>query len=239
MNINSRSKPLINIQSPVSKLFDQWASTHRAKNMAEGHQPLIDALLEELTSELDNLGSILDLGCGTGAFLAQAAASGFSETYGIDASPKMIATAQKTAPKAEIKLEDFTQLPWSSSSFDNVITIEAIYYCPEPLLVLQEVVRTLKPGGRFDLIIDYYEESQGTLSWSEGLGFEITRLSTVQWMSLATTAGLERLRDRRIINKNSTALERNWQPSVWYPTKEDYCNYLNDGALWITSHSPL
>ncbi len=58
MNTNSQSKPLINIQSPVSKLFDQWASTDRAKNMAEGHQPLIDALLEELTSESDNLGSI-------------------------------------------------------------------------------------------------------------------------------------------------------------------------------------
>ena len=237
MNANNQSEPLINTQFSVSQLFDQWASTNRAKTMAEGHQPFIDALLQELTSESDSLGSILDLGCGTGAFLAQAAASGFSQTYGIDASPKMIAIAQKAAPEAVIKLGDFTRLPWATSSFNNITTIEAIYYSPEPLLVLQEVVRTLKPGGRFDLIIDYYEESKGTISWSEGVGFEITRLSIKQWMSQAATAGLERLRDRRIVVSNQATLE-NWQPSVWYPTKEDYYNYLNDGALWITGFSP-
>ncbi|MDJ0745214.1 MAG: class I SAM-dependent methyltransferase [Xenococcaceae cyanobacterium MO_167.B27] len=237
MNANNQSEPLINTQFSVSQLFDQWASTNRAKTMAEGHQPFIDALLQELTSESDSLGSILDLGCGTGAFLAQAAASGFSQTYGIDASPKMIAIAQKAAPEAVIKLGDFTRLPWATSSFNNITTIEAIYYSPEPLLVLQEVVRTLKPGGRFDLIIDYYEESKGTISWSEGVGFEITRLSITQWMSQAATAGLERLRHRRIVASEGATLE-NWQPSVWYPTKEDYYNYLNDGALWITGFSP-
>ena len=224
------------MQSSVSKLFDQWASTDRANNMAQGHQPLIEALLEDLTSNSDNLNSILDLGCGTGAFLAQAAASGFAKTCGVDTSPKMIAIAQKNAPTATIKLGDFTQIPWASSSFDNIVTIEAIYYCSEPIQVLQEVVRTLKPGGRFDLIIDYYEESSGTLSWSEGLGLNITRLSIKQWLSLAKTAGLERLKERRIITSDRETLEENWQPSVWYPTKEDYRNYLQDGALWITGY---
>ncbi len=224
------------MQSSVSQLFDQWASTDRANDMAQGHQPLIDGLLEDLNITSDNLNSILDLGCGTGAFLAQAAASGFAETYGIDTSPKMITIAQKNAPTAEIKRGDFTQIPWSSSSFDNIVTIEAIYYCSEPILVLQEVVRTLKPGGRFDLIIDYYEESSGTLSWSEALGLEITRLSTKQWLSLAKTAGLERLKEQRIIPSERATLEQNWQTSVWYPTKEDYRNYLQDGALWITGY---
>ncbi|HHP7232832.1 MAG TPA: class I SAM-dependent methyltransferase [Xenococcaceae cyanobacterium] len=229
---------MINYQSNVSQLFDRWASTDRATKMAEGHQPLIETLLAELISESDNLGSILDLGCGTGAFLAQAAAAGFSPTYGIDAAPKMIATAQKNAPAAELKLGDFTQLPWADSSFDRVITIEAIYYCVEPLVVLQEVVRTLRPGGRFDLIIDYYAESSGTRSWSQGLGLEITRLTTMQWQSLAATAGLEKLKARRIVLSEAATLAQNWQPSVWYPTQADYQNYLNDGAFWLTGDKP-
>lgn len=236
MDNNNQPEPAINIESSVRQIFDRWASTDRAKNMAQGHQPLIEALLGELVSDSDSLGSILDLGCGTGACLAQATGVGFSETYGIDTSPKMVATAKKNAPKAKIELGNFLQLPWSSSRFNNVVTIEAIYYCLEPLVVLKEVVRTLKPGGRFDLIIDYYEESSGTLSWSKGLGLDITRLSSSQWISLVTTAGLKKLQSRRIIVPNQSALINNWKPSVWYPTKEDYFNYLNDGALWITGY---
>lgn len=224
--------------SHISDLFDQWASTDRAQQMALGHQPLIDALLADLAPTINPQASLLDLGCGTGAFLAQAAAAGFKRTCGIDAAAKMIATAQGNAPAAELQVGSFTDLPWPPSSFSHVITTEALYYCAQPLMALQEVARVLRPRGRFDLIIDYYQDSSGTASWSEGLGFEITSLSTDQWTALAADAGLESLQTRRILRPHAKRDLNRWEPTVWFPTVESYRDYLRDGALWITGFDP-
>ncbi len=232
------SQEISSLPSPqVSQLFDQWASTDRAQKMALGHQPLMEALLAEI-AEPSSGAVLLDMGCGTGAFLAQAKASGFEHTCGIDAAPKMIEVAQHNAPGADVKVGNFTDLPWPTSSFDNVTTMEALYYCLEPLAALQEVRRVLKPGGRFDLIIDYYQDSTGTASWPEGLGFEITDLSAIQWVELLAEADFERISNKRILRPENKGVPDNWKPSVWFPTQNSYLAYLKDGALWLTGYLP-
>ncbi|MGB7412960.1 MAG: methyltransferase domain-containing protein, partial [Thermosynechococcaceae cyanobacterium] len=237
-NMDRSQSPVSSAPAHISDLFDQWASTDRAQKMATGHQPLIEALLADLAPTINPQACLLDLGCGTGAFLAQAAKAGFRRTCGIDAAAKMIATAQDNAPDAELQIGSFTDLPWPSSSFSHVITIEALYYCAQPLTALQEVARVLSSGGRFDLIIDYYQDSSGTASWPEGLGFEITCLSAEQWTALATDAGLEALQTRRILRPQAEPDPNHWEPTVWFPTLESYRTYLKDGALWITGYGP-
>ncbi|MGF1603850.1 MAG: class I SAM-dependent methyltransferase [Thermosynechococcaceae cyanobacterium] len=230
--------PVTEAPAHISDLFDQWASTDRAQQMAIGHQPLIEALLTDLAPTINPQASLLDLGCGTGAFLAQAATAGFTCTCGIDAAAKMIATAQANAPHAELQIGNFADLQWPALSFSHVITIEALYYCAQPLKALQEVTRVLRPRGRFDLIIDYYQDSSGTSSWPEGLGFDITCLSATQWTALATEAGLRSSQTRRILRPQAESDRKNWKPSVWFPTAESYLAYLKDGALWITGYLP-
>lgn len=220
----------------ISELFDQWARSDRATQMAKGHQHLMDTLLAELSSTC--AGSLLDLGCGTGKFLALADAAGFSKTCGIDASTQMIAITQNQAPNAEVKVGQFEKLPWPGQSFDHVTSIEALYYCPDPQQALQEIVRVLKTCGRFDLIIDYYADSEGTSTWDEGLGFEITRLSIAEWVSLAESAGLQNCQTRRIIHPKAQDLASQWTQSVWYPTRDSYENYLQNGAFWLTADKP-
>jgi ubiquinone/menaquinone biosynthesis C-methylase UbiE len=215
----------------IATLFDQWASSDRAAQMATGHQPLMTALLGEIIPQ----GALLDLGCGTGAFLAQAQLAGFDPTYGIDASAEMLATAQHNAPSAKLHLGSFENLPWSMATFDQVTSIEALYYCPDPGLALQEVARVLKPGGRFDLIIDFYAESTGTETWPQGVGFELTRLATGEWGAIAQQAGLTVVRQQRILPSQPEALQAHWQPSVWFPTLAAYRNYLENGAFWLAA----
>ena len=41
-----------------------------------------------------------------------------------------------------------TALPFADSSFDKIMTIHTFYFWPEPVWVLQELSRVLKPGGR-------------------------------------------------------------------------------------------
>jgi SAM-dependent methyltransferase len=147
----------------------------------------------------------------------------------------MLATAQRNAPSAKLHLGTFEDLPWSMATFDQVISIEALYYCPDPGLVLQEVARVLKPGGRFDLIIDYYTESSGTETWPQGVGFTLTRLATREWGAIAQQAGLKVVRQQRILPSGAEELQAQWQPSVWFPTLAAYCNYLENGAFWLTA----
>lgn len=225
--------------SQVRTLFDQWASSDRATQMALGHQPLMDAVLKAIAPSSSpswapsSSRALLDLGCGTGAFLSQAQAVGFAPTAGIDVSTKMLAAARENAPDAELYQGQFSDLPWPATTFDQVTTFEAIYYCLEPERALSEVARVLKPGGRFDLVIDYYAESSGTHSWSQGLGFEITLLSSEAWISLLGDAGLGAVSEQRILRPESMPPD-DWSPSVWFPTQKDYEDYLREGALWIT-----
>ncbi len=218
----------------VSALFDQWASSDRAHKMADGHSLLMETLLTDISIDCAAK-SILDLGCGTGKFLVLAAAAGFPKTAGIDASVQMVRTAQQTASSADIRNGHFESLPWADQSFDQITSIEALYYCPDPAQAFREISRVLKLGGRFDLIIDFYAESQGTASWSQGLGFEIARLSTLEWVAIAQSAGFQTIQSRRIVNPDRENRLREWAPSVWYPTAKSYENYLSNGAFWLAA----
>lgn len=219
----------------VSALFDQWASTDRAQKMADGHKLLMETLLAEIADTASNK-ALLDMGCGTGKFLALADAVGFAPTAGIDASPKMIQTSQNSAPNADVQVGQFEVLPWSDQNFDQVTSIEALYYCPDPAQAFCEIARVLRPNGRLDMIIDYYAESSGTRTWDEGLGFKITRLSTQEWVAVAESAGFQNCQSRRIVNPQHEQMAQDWTESVWYPTQESYSNYLDNGAFWLTAY---
>lgn len=48
-------------------------------------------------------------------------------------------------------ISDLTHLPFGQSTFDAVLCTQVLEHVSEPLLVLQEIARVLKPGGRLFL----------------------------------------------------------------------------------------
>ncbi len=90
---------------------------------------------------------ILDVGCGTGHLTAQIAAAG-ALTFGIDASPAMIAQARQNFPKLQFQLVDAAEFQ-SEPVFDAVFSNAALHWMLEPDRVAAAIVRVLKPGGRF------------------------------------------------------------------------------------------
>ena len=97
---------------------------------------------------------ILEVGCGTASNLWFAAREGFRVT-GIDASPSAIEYAQKRFAKdnltGDLRVGDFTQIPFEDDYFDLVIDRAAITCCGWSVAqqAVAEIRRVLQPEGKF------------------------------------------------------------------------------------------
>jgi SAM-dependent methyltransferase len=91
--------------------------------------------------------SLLDLGCGDGAFCAFAAAHG-AAVHGIDVEPDAVARAVEAAPGADFRLGLMENLPWDDASFDVVTAFDSLQYALDPEMALIEASRVLRAGGR-------------------------------------------------------------------------------------------
>ena len=91
--------------------------------------------------------SLLDLGCGDGAFCAFAAALG-ATVHGIDADPDAVAAALERVPGGDFRLGLMESLPWDDASFDIVTAFDAVQYALDPEAALVEAARVARTDGR-------------------------------------------------------------------------------------------
>ena len=119
------------------------------------------AILESMTgtvapklvrfAEISNGSEVLDVACGTGVVALTAARLGARVT-GLDLTPELIARARENA--ALMKLEasfgeaDAEALPLPDAKFDVVVSQFGHMFAPRPDVVIKEMLRVLKPGGR-------------------------------------------------------------------------------------------
>jgi trans-aconitate methyltransferase len=106
--------------------------------MAEG---LIE-LLAPLPGE-----EILDIGCGTGHLTAKIATFGATVT-GVDYSAEMIRQAREAHSQIRFEMADAAAIPMEKP-FDAVFSNATLHWIKEPERVISEIVRLLKPEGRF------------------------------------------------------------------------------------------
>ena len=97
--------------------------------------------------------NLLEIGCGAGAVLG-ILGQNFSglKLSGIDLEPKQIEYAthylnRLGLDKANLKVGDAATLPWPENYFDHIYAIWFLEHLPDPLKVLKEARRVLKPGG--------------------------------------------------------------------------------------------
>jgi SAM-dependent methyltransferase len=98
--------------------------------------------------------SSLEVGCGTGFFTLNLKLAGvLEEGHVTDLSPGMVQVAQRNARSLGFEVEgrvaDAERLPYDDDSFDLVIGHAVLHHIPDVELSLREVLRVLKPGGRF------------------------------------------------------------------------------------------
>jgi SAM-dependent methyltransferase len=96
---------------------------------------------------------VLEIGCGPGPNLWYLAREGFS-AVGLDGSAVALDRARRRFAEDNLTVElhqgDATKLPFADRSFDLVLDVECFYANTEAdtSLILDEVYRVLKPGGR-------------------------------------------------------------------------------------------
>lgn len=90
---------------------------------------------------------LLELGCGGGLLLRDALATGAGAT-GLDHSEEMVVLARERAPEAQVVLARAESLPFADDTFSAVAMSIVFFFLDEPVAVLRECRRVLRPGGR-------------------------------------------------------------------------------------------
>jgi SAM-dependent methyltransferase len=119
------------------------------QDWVEVSEPMSKPLHEATLAALAPLSgrALLDVGCGSGSVLADAARLG-ARVSGIDAAPAMIAFARDRLPDADLHVGDMEEMPFEDATFDVVTAFNAVQFADAPQVALDEMVRVTRPGGR-------------------------------------------------------------------------------------------
>src|SRR3954471_4425630 len=118
----------------------------------------------------------MELGSGTGFFLLNLMQGGVAQRGSVtDLSPGMVEVALRNAANlgldADGRVADAERIPYDDDTFDLVVGHAVLHHIPDVPAALREVMRVLKPGGRFVFageptkIGDAYARRLGQLTW--------------------------------------------------------------------------
>lgn len=97
---------------------------------------------------------VMEIGFGGGGLLEQFIASaGHGNVTGVEMSQTLLDRARRNPLLRSAILREgvIESLPFADGSFDRVCTVNTIYFWNDPSQALREVLRVLKPGGRFTI----------------------------------------------------------------------------------------
>jgi SAM-dependent methyltransferase len=161
---------------------------------------------------------VLDIGCGTGRFLAQLAE--VAKAWGVDASPEMLEVARTRVSGAGLKLGSAEELPFKDRWFERA-TMWLVAHLLDRQRAFAEAYRILAGDGRFAVATfdpSYFDEfwlnelfpsmeaadrerfptAPELEAELQGAGFDVRLLRLSQRGSLARADALERIRGKHI-----------------------------------------
>jgi ubiquinone/menaquinone biosynthesis C-methylase UbiE len=118
----------------------------------------------------------LELGAGTGFFSLNLKQAGILDAVHVtDLSPGMVEAARANAARLGFEVEgrvaDAERIPYDDDTFDVVVGHAVIHHLPDVEAAFREMLRVLRPGGRFVIageptrIGDRYARRLGRLTW--------------------------------------------------------------------------
>lgn len=149
-------------------LFNAWAPIYDWLLPSVFYQAIHQRLLSYV--QLPPTPRVLDLGCGTGKLLNRLARQ-YPDLIGtgLDFSPEMLQQARQRslAPQRLTYVQGKTdRIPLADGQFDAVFCSISFLHYPDPLAVLNEIRRLLKPGGYFYLADFAPSQCSGQEIWT-------------------------------------------------------------------------
>lgn len=186
----------------ASSVTDRFART--ADRVAARQDSRAARLAEDVRDFVRPSGDerVLDVGTGAGA-LALALAPFVREVVGLDPVPELLELARERAvPNSEFVEGDGTALPFRDGDFDLAGTHRTLHHVGRPDLVVAELTRVTRPGGRVLVVDQLAPADPGEAAALHE--FETVRdpshvrlLSAAELRELFATDGLDLLRERR------------------------------------------
>ena len=160
-------------------------------NISFGKNEEIEKLLKKIIKTTDKT-KLLDAGCGIGKYFNLFK----GKLYGIDYSKNRVEEARKVNKKVNFKVGDISALPYKSSFFDFVISIDAVQHIESKRKrkeAIKEFNRVLKKRGLLFFVFDnkYYPRTADLKGWKyfiykysfheiipllEGSGFQVKKI---------------------------------------------------------------
>lgn len=153
---------------------DKWSISfdQRCQDYARDRFAAITGLPDPLP-----YGTALELGAGTGFFSLNLKQAGvLADVHVTDLSPGMVEAAQANAHllgfQVEGRVADAERIPYDDNTFDVVVGHAVIHHIPDVEAAFREMLRVLKPGGRFVIageptrIGDWYARRLGQVTWA-------------------------------------------------------------------------
>jgi ubiquinone/menaquinone biosynthesis C-methylase UbiE len=134
--------------NPLAGEYDKWYET------AEGRQydMLEKRALGRLIGKVESGLNLLEVGMGTTGWWSLFFSELGYRVTGVDVSPNMVDVAcLKNIPNARFEKADGHKLPFADQSFSVSVAVTSIEFTREPKVVVREMVRYIKPGGRLFL----------------------------------------------------------------------------------------
>jgi phosphatidylethanolamine/phosphatidyl-N-methylethanolamine N-methyltransferase len=137
--------------------------------------------------------SVLEVGIGTGLNLPLYPPT--SQLTGIDLSQEMLDKAVERVqtlamPNVRLKVMDATSMDFGDDEFDKAIATYTISAVPDPVAVLREVKRVVKPGGVI-VILNHFRSHRPLVGWLEDRVAPVCR-----WLGWKSNLALRPLLDR-------------------------------------------
>jgi SAM-dependent methyltransferase len=174
---------------------------HAHAALPEGVDVELNPFLEGWLDKVGGDGLVLDLGCGHGYWMRSMAERGF-RAVGIE--PEADRVGEAAGPGGGVALPvmagDGARLPLRDGSVSLVWCIHVLHHLDDPVAVLAEVARVLRPGGHF-IVAETVEDNPliriGRRVHPEWDGVPIrSRFTAATLLQLVAEAGLEVV-DRR------------------------------------------
>ena len=141
--------------------FQIYTETYDAANygrslagmvMARGH-----AALERRHGSAESYPRVLEVGAGTGQH-ARYVRHQFDAYHVTDASPSVIEIARRNTPaemidRTTFEVQDATKLTYADGSFDRLIACHVLEHLRDPVAVLAEWSRVVRPNGLLSILL--------------------------------------------------------------------------------------